>query len=236
MADSNLADAVRTDAVGPPDDTGVLSAERRWVSPLLGLIFVALVVISFALTSSSPSSSSSGLAVISYYLDHRGQQNTSGVLIIVAIPVGLFFFGLLREYLGRVSAARPFATIALAGAAVFAAGGCVAAGTQFALADVPSQLTPSAAQALNVLGNDLSFPMTVAGVSVMQLGFGIAVLRSRLLPAWLGWLAVVIGVVAAAGPIGFFGFLAAAVWILLTSGMLYERLAAHPHPQPHPPL
>ena len=234
VVDSNLAGDARTDVANAPDDTGVLSVERRWVAPLLGLIFVALLVISFVLTSDSPGSSVGGLTVISYYLNHRAQQNTSAVLIIVSIPVGLFFFGLLREYLRQSRAARPFATIAFVGAAVFAAGGCVASGLQFALADVPGQLSPSAAQAMNVMSNDLSFPLIVAGVSVMQLGFGIAVLRSRLLPTWLGWLAVAIGVVAAAGPIGFFGFLASAVWILLASALMYERLAATPRPRSHP--
>lgn len=237
---SNVAGAARTDLTAPQDDTGVLSGEQRWVVPLLGLIFVALLVVSFVLTSDSPDSSAGGLSVISYYNDHRAQQNTSAVLIIISIPVGLFFFGLLREYLRRSRTARPFATIAFVGAAVFAAGGCVASGLQFALADVPGQLSPSAAQAMNIMNSDLSFPMIVAGVSVLQLGFGIAVLRSRLLPTWLGWLAVAIGVVAAAGPIGFFGFLASGVWILLASALLYERLAAHPHsdphPHPHPPL
>lgn len=235
VVDSNLAGAARTDVAAPPDDTGVLSGAQRWVAPLLGLIFVALLVVSFVLTSGSPGSSAGGPAVISYYLDHRAQQLTSAVLIIISIPVGLFFFGLLREYLRRSPAARPFAAIALVGAAVFAAGGSLTSGLQFTLADVPGRLSLSAAQALNVMSNDLSFPLIVAGVSTMQLGFGIAVLRSRLLPTWLGWLAVVIGIVAAAGPIGFFGFLASAVWILLASALLYERLAARPQPHPHSP-
>jgi len=230
VADSNLAGAARTDVGGPPDDTGVLFGEQRWLAPLLGLIFVALLIISFALTSSSPGSSASGAAVITYYFNHRAQQNTSAVLIIISVPIGLFFFGLLREYLRRARAARPYAAIAFGGAVLFAAGGCASAGLQFALADVPGQLAPSAAQALNVLNTDLSFPLIVAGVSVMQLGFGIAVLRSGLLPAWLGWLGVAIGVVAAAGPAGFFGFLAAAVWILLAGALMYERIAARPHP------
>jgi len=233
VVDSNLTGASRTDVASPPDDTGVLAGGQRWVAPLLGLIFVALLVVGFVLTAGSPDSSAGALTVLSYYLDHRAQQITSAILIIVSIPVGLFFFGLLREYLRQSRAARPFATIAFAGAAVFAAGGCVAAGLQFALADVPGQLSPSAAQAMNVLSNDMSFPLIVAGVSVMQLGFGIAVLRGRLLPAWLGWLAVAIGVVAAAGPLGFFGFLASAVWILLASALMYERLAARPQPHPH---
>jgi hypothetical protein len=225
VADSNYSSTARPAGADPQDGADVLRGSWRWLVPLLGVIFVVLLVVSFTLSGSSPNSSDSGVAVIKYFHDHRARQLASALLVIISIPAGLFFFGLLREYLRRARAARPFAAIAFAGAVLFAAGGCASAGAQFALADVPAQLSPSAAQALNVLSNNLGFPLIVAGISAMQLGYGAAMLRSRLLPTWLGWLSLVIGVVALAGPIGFFAFLATGLWVLITSAILYRRLA-----------
>lgn len=42
-------------------------------------------------------------------------------------------------------------------------GATVGAGLVYALADVPSRLTPAAAQALNVLDNDVSLTANVGG-------------------------------------------------------------------------
>jgi hypothetical protein len=209
------------------DDSAELAGSWHWLVPLLGVIFVALVVVSVALTAGSPDSSSSGLTVVNYFLNHRDQQFAAAICTIIAIPVGLFFFGLLRGYLSRSRESRTMTAIGFAGVVVFAAGGCISAGMQLALADVPGRLTLAAAQTLNILNNDLGFPLIVAGVSALQFGFGISILRTKLLPAWVGWLSVAIGVVALIGPIGFIGFAATGLWILIVSVLLYERTASH---------
>jgi hypothetical protein len=77
----------------------------------------------------------------------------------------LLFFALLREYLRSSRAARPFGTIALPGAVVFAVSGCIQAGLAFSLADVPTKLTPGAAQALNVLSSDLGTGLIIGLVA-----------------------------------------------------------------------
>jgi hypothetical protein len=142
----------------------------------------------------------------------------------VSIPAGLFFFALLREYLRRSERARPYATIALAGAIVFAAGGAVSAGLQLTLADVPSQLTPGAAQALNIMNNDLAAGLLIGGLATMQFGYGVAILIGKAFPKWLGWLTVAIGVVSLLGPLAFIGLIATGVWVLIVSAMIYPKL------------
>ena len=77
VVDSNLAGTARSDVASPPDETGVLSGEQRWVAPLLGLIFVALLVVSFVLTSSSPDSSTGGTVAACMYAGVP-QQHTRG--------------------------------------------------------------------------------------------------------------------------------------------------------------
>ena len=58
---------------------------------------------------------------------------------------------------------------------------------------------------------------------VFNWSVGLAVLRSGALPKWLGWSAIVFGVISLAGPIGFFGALGAALWIIIASIMLSMR-------------
>lgn len=209
-----------------PTRDGALAPSRAWLVPLLGVIFVILLVAGFLLLSNSPDSNQSGLGVIRYYTAHSGQAKASALVTAISIPFGLSFFAFLRECLRRNHAARPFATIALVGAVVFAGAGAVGAGLTFSLADVPNQLTPSAAQALNVLDSDLTVGLLIAGLSTMMLGFGVAFLVGRAFPAWLGWITVAIGIVALAGPLAFGALLATGVWVLIVSGLLYPRLKA----------
>lgn len=198
---------------------------RDAFGPLCGVAFVVLLAITFFI-GSSPNSNASGAKVIAYYTKHGTAAKVSVVLTDLAVVAGLFFFGYLRDRLRRTDIGLRLAPVAFGGAVLFGAGGCLVSGTTLALSDVPKDLTPAAAQALNVVSNDMPFLMVLVGVSVLTLATGIVILRSRFLPLWVGWLSLVIGVVALLGPLGFFAFLASGIWILILSFMLYRRAAA----------
>ncbi|HTJ67447.1 MAG TPA: hypothetical protein VL551_07975 [Actinospica sp.] len=185
---------------------------------------MAVLAVGFGLGWSMPNSDASPGSVVRYYVDHHGRTNTAAILTAVSVPVGLFFFVLLREFLLKSERARPFSTIALAGAIVFGCGGALSAGLTFSLTDVPSRLTPGAAQALNVLNNNLVGGLMIAGLATMQLAFGIAFLVGKAFPAWLGWLTLAIGVVSLLGPLAFIGFIATGVWVLIVSALIYSRM------------
>ena len=51
---------------------------------------------------------------------------------------------------------------------------------------------------------------------------GVAILRAKTLPVWLGWVGIVIAVISVT-PIGFFGLLATMAWSLIVSVLLYLR-------------
>jgi hypothetical protein len=80
-----------------------------------------------------------------------------------------------------------------------------------------------AVQAINAIVWDYYIPFIV-GVSVFLLAAGISIVRHGALPTWLGWVAVVLGVIAAT-PFGFFALLAGALWILVVSilGLMRSR-------------
>ena len=64
--------------------------------------------------------------------------------------------------------------------------------------------------------------MLSIGVAVLTLATGLIILRSKILPVWIGWLSLVIALVGVAGPLGFFAFLASGIWILILCFFLYR--------------
>lgn len=198
----------------------------KWerISSLSGIPFVLLVVASNSIGGGFPENSESPTKVIAFYQAHKTGQQVSASLTAAAVVVGLSFFGSLRAYLRRDTEAQDLVAIAFAGAVLFGAAGCVNAGLQWSLAAVPDQLSPGATQALNVLGKDnLATGFFGAGLATLMLFYGIAMIRTRLLPAWLGWVSVALGVTAVAGPLVFIVFTLTAPWAILVSVFLYRR-------------
>ena len=60
-----------------------------------------------------------------------------------------------------------------------------------------------------------------------MLATGLSVVLHGGLPKWLGWIAVLFGVVGLT-PVGFIGFLGGAVWIVVVSVLLARRRPAAP--------
>ncbi len=137
---------------------------------------------------------------------------------MLGLALLVLFIGALRTRLRAVPAAEGLATTALAGAAITAAGGCVYFGCDFALASMPASMAPAAAQAVNLLALQLLLPLG-AGVLVLGLAAGLAILRSGLLPAWTGLVAIVLGLTGLAGP---FALLAIGLWAAVV-GILATR-------------
>jgi hypothetical protein len=204
----------------------------RWVrwAPLSGIVFAALIIASFAVSGSTPGVKATGQHVISYYTDNRGSQLASAFLGLYAIVFFLFFAAALRGYLRRAEPeSGSLAAMSLGGAVLLAVGGAIFASVTIGLADAPDKLGADAAQALNVLNNDFFVPL-IAGVCVFMIANGVATIRWGVLPAWLGWIAILIAIVAVT-PIGFFGFLATVIWIIVVSVLLLLRARAESAPR-----
>ena len=125
-------------------------------APLTGVVYALLTLVAFASASGAPSNSASGAKVISFYESHRTSARASDTLWMVAFAFFVLFAGTLRSHLARQPSADALSAVALAGAAVFAAGAIVYFNFDFALAAVPQHLAPAAAQALNVLALNMA--------------------------------------------------------------------------------
>lgn len=201
-----------------------MSGLGRLTAPVTALIFVALMVIGAADTGNTPGSNASGAHVIAFYTAHRNSQRTGDILFVFAGLFIVFFAGALHGYLRRVPAAATASALVLVGTALLAVGLTVLSGVDYALADVPGRLSTSAAQALNVLSNDLFYTLPVGGC-VFGIASAVAILRGAALPNWLGWAAVVIGI-AMATPAFWIAAIALFVWILIVSALVYLRSAS----------
>jgi hypothetical protein len=208
-------------------------AQQRWpaLAPLTGIAFVILVVVAFAIGGETPGTDDSPQKILSYYNDHDSKQMWASALLGLGTVLLFFFLGVLRTVLragegavGRLSA------VAFGGGLVLGTGILAFAGFTFTLADTADHLTPDAAQALNALNSDFFFPLS-AGLATLLLATGISGVRTRVLPAWLSWVAIVLGV-AAVTPVGFFAFLAFGLWVVVVSVILWRAASTVPAAQP----
>ena len=199
---------------------------QRW-APLTGVVFVVVLVLSFLVGGETPSADDSATEVVSFYTDNEGEMFMSAFLAALAAVFFLFFVGHLTNVLrSGERAGTDISGVARAGGIVAAVGMLIFAGLTFTLGDVADELEPEAAQALNALNADFFFPLA-GGIATFLLATGLVAVRSRVLPPWLSWAALVIGV-ASFTPLGFFAFLASIAWVLVASIVLTRAVTAPP--------
>jgi hypothetical protein len=198
----------------------------------MGILFVVLVVIAFIVSGETPDVDDSQQSIVSFYVDNDSEQQIAASLLALGCVAFLFFLGTLRRALRVVAGDEGgLSTVALLGGLMMVVGASIFAGIGFTLGDFADELqaTPEAIVALNALNNDLFFPVAV-GTAVFNLGLGLAVLRHGGLPRWLGWLALVVGIVGLT-PAGFFAFLATGIVVIAASVALMRQAGAS-EPQP----
>jgi hypothetical protein len=170
--------------------------------------------------SAAPSTTDSADKVVTYFRAHTGGTGGGAFSLLLAAILGLFFYGLVRQRLTRSSRSDWLATVGFSGAVILAVAALVQAGVDFALNDIGARLNTTTAQVLNVLQNDLNQMMIQAGVTVLMVGFGLALWRSGPF-RWLAWPTVGIGVLASAGPLIALALPLAGVWILVVAALMF---------------
>lgn len=197
---------------------------KNRLMPLSGIVFVALILASIFIANPPDSNASAG-TVLTYYQAHQNVTSASALLVGLSVIFGLLFYGYLREYMRQDRATRWLASTAFGGVLVFAAGGVLSAGSFLALGDQPRVLSAATAQTINLIQSDVSNSFTQAGLAVFYLATGAAILRGRLLPGWLGWVSVVLGILAASLVLAFVAFIATALWVIVVAFLLRAKAA-----------
>jgi hypothetical protein len=201
----------------------------RLVGPLMGIVFVVLVILAFVVGGETPDLDDPAREIVSFYIDNDSEQQWASALLALGTVAFVFFLGTLRQALRATAGDEGgLSTVVLLGGLMIVVGATIFAGIGFTLGDAADELPPAAILALNALNSDLFFPVAV-GTTLFNLGLALAVLRHGGLPRPLGWLALVVGIVGVT-PAGFFAFLATGIVVVWASIVLAQR-AGGPGPQ-----
>jgi hypothetical protein len=208
--------------------------QRLRFAPLTGVAAVILIAAGFAAPGSTPAPDAPLAQLVSYYAAHETGQLAAGATFSLGALLFLAFATTVVVTLRSGGGSSAAIVFCMAGAIVVVVGLTIEAGLELALGDVAKHLSPASLQAVHVLSNELIFTLTV-GTSAFLIGAGLATMKTRVLPRWTGWLALVFGVVSTVpshifgGPfdhIGFAGVVGLGVWTLIASILLARQTPA----------
>jgi len=181
-----------------------------------------LLMASAVSAGQAPEAGDSGARVLQLFGAHPGVEKVSNLLAALGVVFLVFFAAWFAAELWR-RGALSLAPVVLGGAVILATGGAARAGIGWALASGHATISPSAAQALNELF--FSHYPAIVGIATFMFASGLAILQTRVAPVWLGWLALLIGLVAIAPPT-LVPLIASGVWISIV-GVLMTVRAPH---------
>jgi hypothetical protein len=192
-------------------------------APLTGIVAVAFIVVAFVVGGETPDFDASTKDVLDFYNGDQTNQVIASIALLYGSLFLVFFAATLRSALRK---AESLSNLILIGGALMALGAVIFAGLSFTLADLANsdhldRIDPGTLQSLNALNSDFFFPLVI-GTSVFLLSAALAVLNTDVLPRWMGWVALVLGI-AAVTPAGFFAFLASGLWIIVASVLLLQK-------------
>jgi hypothetical protein len=187
---------------------------RDRVAAVTGVLFVVVLLVGQYVAPDLvyPEEQVGGVAG-TFYVNYESRLLAQAVLFGVASVLFLFFLGGLRAFLARAEGQEPrLAPVVLAAGAVFTGLGLFRAATLTALVSlrgnelgVRAQGSGWAARALyyleGAIGNLALFPF-----AAFLAAAAVVLVRTRVLPAWLGWagaaLGLVVGLMAAGSIVG----------------------------------
>lgn len=210
--------------------------DRIGPAALTGLAFLVLAIVAFAVGGEPPDpTSDKPQEVIDFYADNEGRQVVSAILVGIAATLLVFFGGVIRKVLrdGEGPGGGILPAVAFAGTIIIATGLAIDATITIALIEavdaVEEEVDPVAVQTLSVLYNNDFVPFAV-GSQIFLIAAGLSIVRHGALPKWLGWIAIVLAVLAVT-PIGFVAFIGMGFLVAVFSVILALR-DRRPEPGP----
>lgn len=202
-------------------------AER--LAPLSGTLFAVLYFVSgFVLLSDAPAFLDTGSTAAAWFTDSSGQILGGITLALLGVVALIWFGGTLRELLSEAGAPR-IGGIALGGAV--AAGALIAAGAIAwavgALRAEEEAISPEVATVYLDLGYALIGAAAPAGAAAMMAAVGVGIVRTKLLPVALGWIALVVALGLLVPPISYAFMWAFALWIAVAGALLFAASREH---------
>lgn len=187
---------------------------RYTVAAVSGVLFVVVLLVGLYVAPDLvyPEEQVGGVSG-TFYVNYESRLLAQAVLFGVASVLFLFFLGGLRAFLARAEGQEPrLAPVVLAAGAVFAGLGLLQAATLAALValrgnelGVRAQGSGWAARALFYLEGAIG-DMALFPFAAFLAAAAMVLIRTRVLPGWLGWagaaLGLVVGLLAAGSIVG----------------------------------
>jgi len=201
--------------------------DREWLVPLTGVAFIVLGIVSFIVGGEPKSADEPVGEIVNFYVDNKDSVQ-AGAFIGVAATVLLVFFGAyLRRFLrAGAGEGEMLSLISFVGIAIVAVGFAIDTTILIALSEAADDINPIAVQSLQALWDNDFVPLAL-GVLLFLWGTGLSVIRSGVLPKWLGWVMLVLGVLGLT-PIGFVSAIGTAILVLVLSILLSVRARSAP--------
>jgi hypothetical protein len=202
-----------------------MTRSREWLVPLTGVGFIVVGIVSFIVGGEPKSADDPVREVVAFYVDNKDSVQ-AGAFIGVAATVLLVFFGAyLRRFLRAAAGdGEMLSIVSFIGIAIVAVGFAIDTTILIALSEAADDINPIAVQSLQALWDNDFVPLAL-GVLLFLWGTGLSVIRSGVLPKWLGWVMIVLGVLGLT-PLGFVSAIGAAILVLALSILLSVRARA----------
>jgi Domain of unknown function (DUF4386) len=199
-----------------------MNRSKDWLVPLTGVGFIVVGIVSFIVGGEPKSADDPVREIVAYYVDNKDSVQ-AGAFIGVAATVLLVFFGAYLRRILREGAeeGEMLSLVSFIGVVIVAVGLAIDTTILVALSEAADDINPVAVQSLQALWDNDFVPL-VLGVLLFLWGTGLSVIRSGVLPKWLGWVMIVLGVVGVT-PIGFVSAIGAAILVLVLSILLSVR-------------
>jgi hypothetical protein len=199
---------------------------ESWAA-LGGVLYVVLFVVgTILLVGDEPDGDASPAEVVKWYSDsgHRDRISVGWVVVGLGLFFFLWFLSALRQALIRLVGNGFLTTLATVGGAVYAALAFAGISVNMAIKTMSDdtyhhEVYPPLIHAANDAGYVLH-SAGGAGIGALMIAASLAVVQTRVLPVWLGWVGVAAGIIALAS-IVFFPWFLIALWLLVASGILF---------------
>jgi hypothetical protein len=199
-----------------------MSRSKEWLVPLTGVGFIVVAIVSFIVAGEPKDASHPAREIVEWYVDNKDAVQISAFIGMAATVLLVFFGAYLRNVLrAAAGGADMLSLVSFIGIVVVAVGFAIDTTISIALAERADDIDPIAVQSLQTLWDNDFVPIAL-GILLFLWATGLSVRRTGALPKWIGWIMILLGVVALT-PIGFASFVGTAGLILVISILLAVR-------------
>lgn len=201
------------------------SPMMRW-APALGILAPILWFLGVTVSESgdTPAEGATADEILAFFQEDTGSILLGAILFMLGTLLFIVFITVLRERWRAVAASDGVVALAyvtgIVGAAFMAAIWAPQLGVAVAIEDMEAPISAATAEMAWHSGTGF-FVIGELLLALFLFATAALILRGGVLPKWLGWVAILLGVVALVPPIGWAAIIfGLPVWLLVTSVLL----------------